>query len=122
MTSKTGSLYYLVDGLTEPNRPEYSWKPDARDKNPFVQFQLRKKALVKEVRLYTPNGNLKSGKVVINGKEYPYENKDKKTEIIIPVKDKAMTDTIRIYCTKFSYPGKEAVDVKNRLLTEVEVY
>ena len=122
MTGKTGSLYYLVDGLRAPNRPEYTWKPDGKDKNPFVQFQLRKKAPVKEVRLYTPCGNLQAGKVVINGKEYPYENKDKKTEIIIPVKEKAMTDTIRIYCTKFSYPGKDAVDVKNRLLSEVEIY
>ncbi|MBE6405277.1 MAG: hypothetical protein E7040_04575 [Lentisphaerae bacterium] len=122
MTGKTGSMYYLVDGLIKPNRPEYTWKPDNKDKNPFIQFQLRKKAPVKEVRLYSPKGNLQAGKVVINGKEYPFTNNGKKDVIIIPIKEKAMTDTVRIYCTKFSYAGNEQLDLASRLLTEVEIY
>lgn len=121
-TSKTGSMYYLVDGLTEPTRPEYSWKPEKHDKNPYIQFQLRKKAPVKEVRIFTPTGNLQSGKVVINGKEYPFENKEKKNEIIVPIKDKAMTDIVRIYCSKFSYISKDILVLGGRLVTEVEIY
>ncbi|MBO5723495.1 MAG: hypothetical protein J6S58_01565 [Lentisphaeria bacterium] len=121
MTHKTGSMYYLVDGLTEPTRQEYSWKPESYDKNPFVQFLLRKKAPVKEVVLYTPCGNLQSGKVVVNNKEYPFINSGKKNRISILLKDKPVTDTVRIYCSKFSYP-KNTDDVEKRLLTEVEIY
>ena len=121
MTSKTGSMYYLVDGLTDPTRMEYSWKPEKHDKNPFVQFDLRKKTPVKEVRLYTPCGNLEGGKVVVNGKDYPFENKGKKKMISIPLKDKPVSGIVRICCSKFSYPA-QGDDLDKRLLTEVEIY
>ncbi|MBO5724229.1 MAG: hypothetical protein J6S58_05310 [Lentisphaeria bacterium] len=120
-TRRHGSLYYLVDGLKDPNRGEYSWKPSSRDKNPFVQFKLAKKSPVKEVRLYTPCGNLQSGKVVVNGKEYPFVNNGKKNMISVLLKDKPVTDTVRIYCSKFSYPANRP-DIDRRLLTEVEIF
>ena len=116
-----GSLYYLVDGLTDPNRVEYTWKPSSRDKDPFVQFKLAKKSPVKEVRLYTPCGNLEAGFVLVNGKKYPFVNNGKKKMISIRLADKPVTDILRIHCSKASYPKSDG-DLDRRLLTEVEIY
>ena len=121
MTQKTGSLYYLIDGLTEPNRVEYSWKPLPSDKKPWLEFKLSSAAPLKLVKLYTPCGNLKSGKVIVNGKSYPFANPDGKTEISIPL-DGSVSDLARIEFGKFSYPPKKGDDVSIRLLTEVEIY
>lgn len=41
-THRTGSLYFLVDGLTMPARMEYTWTQLPRDKQSFVQFALAK--------------------------------------------------------------------------------
>ena len=59
MTLKTGSLYYLIDGLTEPNRVEYSWKPLPSDKKPWLEFKLSAAAPLKLVKLYFAE-NIKS--------------------------------------------------------------
>ena len=120
MTQKTGSLYYLIDGLTEPNRVEYSWKPLPSDKKPWLEFKLSAAAPLKLVKLYTPCGNLKSGKVIVNGKSCPFANPDGKTEISIPL-DGSVSDLVRIEFGNFSYAGKGDL-VSSRLLTEVEIY
>ena len=120
MTRKTGSLYYLIDGLTAPNRVEYTWKPQSKDKKPWLEFRLSSAAPLKLVNLYSPCGNLKSGKVIVNGKTFPFSNADGKTEIPIPL-DGAQSDLVRIEFEKFSYPA-DGDDVSKRLLTEVEIY
>ena len=120
MTLKTGSLYYLIDGLTEPNRPEYTWKPQPKDKKPWLEFKLSAAAPLKLVKLYTPGGNLQSGQVVVNGKAFPFENTRKSLEISIPL-DGAVSDLVRIEFGKFSYAA-QGDEVLNRLLTEVEIY
>ncbi len=120
MTQKTGSLYYLIDGLTEPNRPEYTWKPLGHDRKPYLEFQLSAAAPLKTVKLYTPCGNLKSGRVVVNGKEFPFENAQNASEITVEL-DGTKSDLVRIEFVKFSYAGR-GDEVSNRLLTEVEIY
>ena len=119
-TRQTGSLYYLVDGLTEPNRMEYSWSPLPGDKKRFVQFKLAKASPVRKVILYTPYGNLRSGFVTINNKNYPFDNRKKANIIAIVLPEKVITDQIRITCSKIQYAGKR--DLEERLLTEVEIY
>ena len=120
MTQKTGSLYYLIDGLTEPNRPEYTWKPLGHDRKPYLEFQLSAAVPLKKVKLYTPCGNLKSGRVIVNGKEFPFENGKNASEITVEL-DGSRSDLVRIEFTKFSY-ARQGDEVSNRLLTEVEIY
>ena len=120
MTLKTGSLYYLIDGLTSPNRVEYAWKPQPKDSKPWLEFRLAKAAPLKAVKLYTPCGNLKSGQVVVDGKTFPFSNADGKEEISVALSG-AVSDLVRIEFGDFSYAGK-GDEVSNRLLTEVEIY
>jgi hypothetical protein len=119
-TRQTGSLYYLVDGLTEPNRMEYSWSPLPGDKKCFVQFKLAKASPVRKVILYTPYGNLRSGFVTINNKNYPFDNPSRKKIITLTLPATVTTDQVRIICNKIQYAGKR--DLEERLLTEVEIY
>ena len=121
MTRETGSLYYLVDGLTAPNRVEYTWKPGPGDKKPFVQFKLSKPAALKMVKLYTLNGNLKAGQIVVNGKSFPFANKSGKTEITVPLSG-VNSDTVRIECTEFNTKSSDPFGFTGRLLSEVEIY
>ena len=73
-TKTTGSLYFLVDGLTETEQAEFSWSPLKSDRSPWVKFQLDRSVPMKEVRLYTQNGRLRSGRIVVGSKSYPFEN------------------------------------------------
>ena len=72
------------------------------------------------VKLYTPSGNLKSGRVIVNGKAFPFENGKGALEITVEL-DGSQSDLVRIEFTKFSYACK-GDEVSNRLLTEVEIY
>ena len=123
MTMKTGSLYYLVDGLTVPNRREYCWAPKNNDKQPFVQFKLSKAEKLKMVKLYTSYGNLKAGRIVVNGKVFPFENKAGKNEIIVPLNN-VHSDTVRIECTEFRRNNlpDDFFGLSAKVLTEVEIY
>ncbi len=122
MTQQTGSLYYLVDGLTAPNRPEYTWSPVATDKAPWLEFTLPKAAPLKELRLYTPHGNLVSCKITTGaGKTYRVENNTKDV-IAVPLSGET-ADKVRIEILKHNIPGERPGDaIGKRLLTEVELY
>ena len=118
-TAKTGSRYYLIDGLTDPLRPEYSWSPDKKDKNPWISIKLAKSAAIGEVKLYTPEGNLKSGSVVVNGKEFPFKNPANSDELIIRLNG-ITGDKVLIKFNKFKRGNNHRVN--GRLLTEIEIY
>lgn len=122
MTMETGSLYYLVDGLTAPNRPEYTWSPVSTDKAPWLEFTLPKAAPLKEIRIYTPHGNLVSCKIITGaGKTYTVEN-NKDSMISVKLSGET-TDKVRIEILKHQVPEKFAGDAaEKRLLTEVELY
>ena len=120
-TVSGGSLCYLFDGLTEPNRPEYGWRPRDNDKSPWLEIRLSGPAALNEIVLYTPAGNLKAGKIVVGDKVFPFENKIGETEIRIPL-EKTVSDLVRIECTAFSYPEQGDEIARRLLLTEVEIY
>ena len=123
ITEQTGSLYYLVDGLTVPNRPEYTWSPVPTDKMPWVEFTLSKATQLKELRLYTPNANLVSCKVITGtGKTYWVKN-NAENVIRVPLSGET-TDKIRIEVLQQKVPENlpENDAVGKRLLAEVELY
>ena len=75
------------------------------------------------VKLYTSYGNLKAGRIVVNGKVFPFENKAGKNEIIVPLNN-VHSDTVRIECTEFrrnSLPD-DFFGLSAKVLTEVEIY
>ena len=123
MTRKTGSLYFLVDGLTVPNRPEYNWSPENHDKNPFVQIKLAEASNLKMVKLYTWYGNLKAGRIVVNGKKFPFVNSSGRNEISVPLNG-IYSDTVRIECTEFRTEKLPEDDFgfSAKVLSEVEIY
>ena len=113
-TKTTGSLYFLVDGLTETEQAEFSWSPLKSDRSPWVKFQLDRSVPMKEVRLYTQNGRLRSGRIVIGSKSYPFENPAGKNQINV-VLDGKKADTFTVYPEKLS-------SGTDRVLVEVELY
>ena len=120
VTAQTGSRYYLIDGLTNPKRVEYSWSPARNDKTPWIRIELPKKSVIREIRLYTPSGNLQQGTVEINGESIPFSNPERKELIVIPI-PKQQTAVVRLNFQKFSL-GMTDHYVKDRLLTEIEIY
>ncbi|MBQ6474539.1 MAG: hypothetical protein IJJ33_21340, partial [Victivallales bacterium] len=125
-TRKTGSLYYLLDGLTDSKRPEYAWSPESNDKNPWLHITLPAPASLGQLKLYSPCGNLSDGEVVVNGKSFPFHNGRKITEgrenVVIVVDLKGETSReLRISFVKFEVKAN-ATSVTGRLLTEVELY
>ncbi len=121
MTTQTGSLYYLVDGLIEPRRVEYSWAPSSSDKSPWLEFTLPKAAPAKEVVIYTPNANLISLRVHAGKKSFLLENN---TEKIISIKlDGEEIESLRIEILKHEKAKASLNDhLAARLITEVELY
>lgn len=52
-TRNTGTLYYLLDGLTDPPQAFYAWRPQKNDKNPWLEIRLSEEAAAQELRLYS---------------------------------------------------------------------
>ncbi|MFA6929966.1 MAG: sugar-binding protein [Lentisphaeria bacterium] len=52
-TKNTGTLYYLLDGLTDPTQPYYSWQPKKDDGVPWLDITLPEEMEVKEMKLYS---------------------------------------------------------------------
>ena len=115
-TKRTGSLYYLVDGLTEPTRFEFTWSPKSSDKTPWLNFVLPEPSPVKLVKLYTPDARITSCRVTAGGKKYEIKE-NRKNVIEIPI-DGTMTSEVKIEFLK----TKPATTGKDRLLSEVEIY
>ena len=110
------SLYFLIDGLTDTDQVTYTWTPQPSDKKPWVQFKLPKKHPLKELVLYTVNGNLIDCDAVVNGKTYSMRN-NKANKITIPLGGET-ADTVRINILK----RKTASGIDGALLTEVQLY
>ena len=64
ITQKIGSLYFLVDGISDPLGVEMSWSPKTEDSSPWLDIVLPQPAPVKQVKLYTPDGNLIAGRIL----------------------------------------------------------
>lgn len=118
VTAKTGSRYYLLDGICNPKRVEYTWAPARTDKNPFIEIKLPKIATLNELRLYTPNGNLKSGVVIVNGRQFSFKN----SSSIIPLAlNGVVADKVRIEFKEFDIEYITQ-NPQRRLLSEIELY
>ena len=53
-TRNTGTLYYLLDGLIDPQNPYYSWRPLRSDVNkPWIELKLSEEHEVSEMHLYS---------------------------------------------------------------------
>jgi len=119
-TRTFGSLYFLVDGIAQPLRVEMSWSPKTDDQAPWLDITLPEPAPARKVVLYTPDGNLIAGKVVANGKSFPFQNHDQDIITVELDGDTIRTLRIDIGNRKDKAPGTGGLD--NRLLAEVEVY
>jgi hypothetical protein len=125
-TTKTGSRYYLIDGLRNPKRVEYTWSPASDDKTPFIEIELPAATNLKELRLYTPAGNLKSGSVLIEEQIFPFTEAERIEEnegictIALPLKGIA-SQKIRINFEQFKI-NFHTHNPNKRLLSEIELY
>ncbi len=125
-TTKTGSRYYLIDGLRNPKRVEYTWSPAADDKTPFIEIELPEPSSLKELRLYTPGGNLKSGNVCIEEQILPFTEAERIEEnegictIALPLKG-IVSKKIRINFEQFKI-NFYTHNPSRRLLSEIELY
>ncbi|MBQ7176339.1 MAG: hypothetical protein IJS08_02900 [Victivallales bacterium] len=125
-TKKTGSLYYLVDGILDPKRPEYAWGPEFKDKQPWLEVKLPAPATLGTLKLYTPRGNVEEGHVLVNGKTITFKNSKKLTEgrenVVIDVDLQGeKSDTVRIVFTKYTIKIF-ATAPEGRMLSEIELY
>jgi len=111
------SLYFLIDGLKDTDQITYTWTPQPSDKKPWVEFKLPKKHPLKELVLYTVNGNLIDCDAVVSGKTYSVRNNNE-NKITIPLCGET-ADTVRINILKRK-PHASGID--GCLLTEVELY
>ncbi|MBR4222566.1 MAG: hypothetical protein IKR81_15510 [Victivallales bacterium] len=118
-TRNTGTLYYLLDGLTEPTWPDFAWTPMANDKTPWLEFTLPAEKKMNCLKLYSPGATLSTGRVMVNGKVFPFDGVGRKT---IEVKlDGSLSKSIKI---EFDRDGAKPEDgiFSKRFLTEVELY
>lgn len=125
-TKQTGSRYYLIDGLTEPKRVEYTWSPAASDQAPCIEITLPEAVPLRELRLYTPCGNLKSGSVTLEGQSFPFINREKvtsgrKSVMISVALQGIVSKKIRIDFTSFDI-DYHTQRPERRLLSEIELY
>lgn len=125
-TKQTGSRYYLIDGLTEPKRVEYTWSPAASDRAPYIEIILPEAVPLLELRLYTPCGNLESGSVTVEGKRFLFHNRKKgkpgEKSVMIPVAlPGIVSKKIRIGFERFDIDFHTQTPDR-RLLSEIELY
>ncbi len=125
-TKRTGSRYYLIDGLTAPRRVEYTWSPAASDRSPHIEITLSEPAPLRELRLYTPCGNLEAGSVTVAGKRFPFVNRkktvrgEKSVLISVPLPG-IVAEKIRIDFERFDIDFHTQLP-ERRLLSEMELY
>ena len=117
----TGTLYYLLDGLTEPTFAAFTWTPRSADKAPWLEFTLPEAKELKLLKLYSPGATMAAGRAVVNGKAFPFDGLGKKT---VEVKlDGTLSDKVRIEFDRDGAKVKaEPGPYAQCLLSEVELY
>lgn len=118
-TRKTGSLPFLLDGITEPNQESMAWSPTKADKSPAIDIQLRKPATVSKVCIYTQNGNLSDVKVTTSNGDTALATGNTANLIILNLPPKT--------CTSLHFDFLKAKIMSSqkrneRLVTEIEIY
>ena len=91
----------------------------ANDKTPWLEFTLPAEKKMNCLKLYSPGATLSTGRVMVNGKVFPFDGVGRKT---IEVKlDGSLSKSIKI---EFDRDGAKPEDgiFSKRFLTEVELY
>ena len=123
-TMKKGATqYFLQDGIRATTPMQImTWTPLASDKQPWIEFELKKEATLEKAMIFlhksTLGVQLKSGKILAMTPEGKYiqvgsfANNDK---LVIEVKLQAVkTRKVRVELTDFS--------TRDRMLEEIEIY
>ncbi|MBE6403857.1 MAG: hypothetical protein E7039_09090 [Lentisphaerae bacterium] len=118
-TAGMGTLYFLLDGLTEPTWADFAWTPAADDTAPYIELKLPRAEAVEKMVLYTPGRTLARGRVIVNGNIIPFDGTGKKV-VEISWK-KQISDTVKI---EFERQGAtpEKGPYSQVFLSEIELY
>ena len=118
-TQDLGTLYFLLDGLTEPQWADFMWTPLKKDQTPWIELELPAEQKISKVKLYSPGATLAAGKVIVGKTVTEFNAAGKKSMEITfaPVHSKI----IRI---EFNRTGSKPVSgaYADRFLSEIEVY
>lgn len=118
-TSGMGTLYFLLDGITEPTWADFAWTPDANDEKPTLTLKLPNAKALERLILYSPGMTLAKGKVFVGDKTIPFDAVGKK---VIEVKwNQSSADTVKI---EFERTGATPVKgpFQKVFLSEIELY
>lgn len=119
VTREIGSMLFLIDGIVDPLRLEMAWSPNRSDAKPWLNVKMNAKHQVKMIKLYTPMGNLKSGRIIAGGKNYDF--KDNKDQVISIALDGDLIDSFKLEVLSWSCDDN-AAGASKRLLTEIEAF
>ncbi len=118
-TVKTGSLPFLLDGITEPNLTSMAWSPTKDDKSPAIDIQLREPSVVSKVCIYTENGNLTNVKVTTSNGDTALATENTANCIVLKLPPKLCKSL------HFDFLKARIMSSQNnneRLVTEIEAY
>ena len=118
-TQDFGTLYFLLDGLTEPQWADFMWTPLKKDQTPWIELELPAEQKISKVKLYSPGATLAAGKVIVGKTVTEFNAAGKKSMEITfaPVHSKI----VRI---EFDRSGVKPIPgaYADRFLSEIEVY
>jgi len=118
-TQDLGTLYFLLDGLTEPQWADFMWTPLKKDQTPWIELELPAEQKISKVKLYSPGATLAAGKVIVGKTVTEFNAAGKKSMEITfaPVRSKI----VRI---EFDRSGVKPIPgaYADRFLSEIEVY
>ncbi|MBO4344816.1 MAG: hypothetical protein J5833_03620 [Victivallales bacterium] len=118
-TKKTGSLPFLLDGITVPNLASMAWSPTSDDKAPAINIQLREPAVVSKVCIYTMNGNLTDVKVTTSNDDTALATGNTEDCIVLRLPPKTCK-SLRFEFLKARVMSSQGYN--ERLVTEIEAY
>ena len=118
-TKEFGTLYFLLDGLTEPQWADFMWTPGKADKTPFVELEMPTVQKVSKVKLYSPGTTVAKGRVIVGDSATEFDGTGKNVVEITfkPVSSKKIRIEFDQTAARVT-PGPYA----NRFLSEIEVY
>lgn len=125
---QTGSLYYLINGLTDAGAGFNAWQPTPEDIAPWLEVTLPTPAMVSAVRLYTfvngGNANLVAGAIDL-GQHGQWREvgrfEENAKECIVVNFSPQTAEMVRLRVLKTN-PAPAEARMTGRLLSEVEVY
>ena len=109
-----------VEWISDPLGVEMSWSPKTEDSSPWLDIVLPQPAPVKQVKLYTPDGNLIAGRILAG--EQTCEFTDNTDNVITVALDGTVIESFKLEIIRQKDRKPWTGGISNRLLTEVEAY